>query len=425
MAALHAVIAVLVFASARRVGVRRWLALAAPLIDLPLAYSALSQASPHWVGTALTTALLAALLHPRWRARPFWLGIGTGLLLAAQHQKGVVIGGGVAAVLVLDGLLPRRYGLPAPPLVGTLARYAAGIGAVVTLVFGPLLVLAGVDALYDALVRLPLQGYRAYHAKRAWGENLLGASARGIGGYLLTWLPAFVPLVLASGVWAVARRRNRETARARLVIGVLGAAALLSVAYNPDAVHITLILPVVLLATVERLEAALAAIERTPFGRVASWFVGLSLTAAAVALLVIALRYRQRLYPTRADTPIGRVDFADDTEVRLLRRLEDRLRAAPAREVFGYPFYASLYLLADARNPSRFQVLTPGYSPPEHIAEAILSLETRRTPYVVVLTYFVDWQNDEFIRYLQQRYERVPVEGIEPLGAFVLFRRRP
>jgi 4-amino-4-deoxy-L-arabinose transferase-like glycosyltransferase len=421
MAAIHAVIAVLVFASARHVGARRSLALAAALLDLALAYNAMSQASPHWIGTVLTVALVAALLHPRWRTRTVWLGVGTGLLLAAQHQKGVVIGAGVAAALVLDSLLPRWYGLPARPVVAVLGGWVAGVAAVIVPVYGALLAAAGPEAVYDALVRFPLEGYRAYHGGRSWGQNLLG---RGLSGQLLIWLPAFVPLALAGGLWAAARRRDRETARARLMIGLLGIVALLSVAYNLDAVHLAFVMPVVLLATAERLEAALATVERARLGRMLSPVAGAALVAGTAALLGVAVTHRRTVYPTGADTRLGHVDLADTSELLLLAALEDGLRTAPTREVFAYPFYASLYPLSGAENSTRFQILAPGYSPPEHFVEAILALEARRTPYIVVLAYFVDWPNDEFIRYVDKHYKHVPIEGLDPYGPFVLFRRR-
>jgi 4-amino-4-deoxy-L-arabinose transferase-like glycosyltransferase len=423
MAALQAGIAVLIFASMRRLGVRRALAVAATLVDLPLAYIAMSQASPHWFGTALTVALLAALLHPRWRERIGWLGAGVGVLLITQHQKGVVIGAAVAALVALDSLLPRWYRLPVPRLGRQAARYTMGIAAVIVPAATALLAAAGPEHVYAALIRFPLQGYRAYHASRAWGANLLGPT-RGVGGELLRWLPAFAALTLVSGLLGAARRRDPETARARLVAGVFGCAVLLSIAYNPDAVHVALIAPLLLVAAAERVEAGLAALERRRGGRVAGALLAPALAAAAVLLLAQTLEFRRSAYPVRGDTRLGPIDFSDTSELQLLDALEKELRGTPIREVFGYPYYASLYLLAGADNPTRFQILIPGYNLPAHFAEAILALETRQTPYVVVLSYFVDWRTDELVRYLDQRYERVPIEGIHPYGPYVLFRRR-
>jgi hypothetical protein len=424
MAVLHGLIALLIFGSARTLGVRRSLAFVAGLVYPALAYMALPFASPHWFGTALSLLLVRLALSRRGRECSGWLGVVVGLLIVTQHQKGAVLGAGVGAVMLLDAALARWYGAPARPLAPALARYAGGIAAVVVPVLAALLASAGPGPLYAALVRFPFESYRGYHRDQTWGR-FLALGHGDVSARLPAWLPLFIALSFASGARGAWRRADREAARARLVLGLLGAAMVLSVLYNPDAVHLTLIAPVGLIAAVERLEAGLGWVERRRTAAPIGALVAGMLASAVIALLGINLHVRRTWYAVRADTVLGPIDFADHTEPSLLAVLRPRLRDEPVREVFGYPFYASLYLLAEAQNPTRFQVLKPGYSTPAQIAEALQTLEARRTPYVVVLPYSIEWSNDDVIHYLDSHYERIPIPGVGPRGPFVLFHRRP
>ena len=424
MAGVHAAIAVLVYGTARSLGVRRGLAFVAGLTHLALAYVALPLASPHWFGTALIALLVRVALSPGGRQRTGWLGLIVGLLLATQHQRGTALAAGVVAMIALDSALAGWAGAPAPRLWPALARFAAGVAAVVVPVYGALLATSGPGPMYDGLVRLPLNGYRAYHRDKTWGWHQRFPYG-DIPARVTDWLPWFFPLTLLSGLRAVLRGVDPQGTRDRIALAVLGGFAVLSIAYNPDTIHLAFVAPVALIAAAERLEAALRTGERYRRTRRASPLVIGALTASLSVLLGLELQVRWAAYPVRADTPIGPVDFIGPSEPQLLEALRQHLHDEPTPEVFGYPFYASLYLLVGAPNATRFQVLKPGYSAPEHIAEALRTLETRRTPYVVALPFWVDWNNDEVIRYLDAHYERVLIPGLSPMGGFALFHRRP
>jgi hypothetical protein len=425
MAGLHAAIAVLIYSTARRLGVRPTLAFVVALLHPALAYAALPFASPHWFGAALSIAVVRLALSPRPRARPGWLGVLVGLLVAAQHQKGIVLGIGVAAVLGLDAAVAERSALAGRRLGGTLAWYTIGIAAVVGPVVGLLLASAGARPMYDALIRFPLAGYREYHRGYTWGQYL-GGPHGSITAHLLTYLPLALLLTLVSGLRGRLERRagGNDAARDRVVLGVLGGFVVLSIAYNPDAVHLAFVAPIALVAAAERLEAGLQWLARRR-GAGAVPAVTAVLGILVCALMVLNLHTRRAAYPIRAMTVLGPIDFADRNEPVLIETVRARLDDAPLREVFAYPFYASLYLLAEARNPTRFEVLKPGYNSPEQIAEAISALEARKTPYVVVQTLWIDWTTDPVVQYLTQHYDRVALPRTGTFPTFALFRRRP
>jgi len=111
-------------------------------------------------------------------------------------------------------------------------------------------------------------------------------------------------------------------------------------------------------------------------------------------------------------------------EVAALDKLSEFLREEPSRDVFAYPYYASLYLLTDTHNPTPYQLLIPGYSLPGQIKDTIETLERRRIRYVFVTLPFWSWKGDRLIAYLEHKYERVDYGVRRPFPTVVLYRRR-
>ena len=93
--------------------------------------------------------------------------------------------------------------------------------------------------------------------------------------------------------------------------------------------------------------------------------------------------------------------------------------------MFAYPYYASLYLLTDTRNPTPYQLLIPGYSLPGQLEDAIDTLERRRIQFVVVTLPLWPWASDPVIGYLERKYERVDYGLAGPFPTVVLYRRKP
>jgi hypothetical protein len=429
MAIVHVGIEWLIYAASLRVGVRSELAFAAALAHLAIGYALIPIASAHWFGTLLMMVSLVLALDSGGRRPPLALGLTTGLLIAFQHQKGVVIGAAAAIVIGLDGLFdPKLAGPRTRRLLADLIRYTVGTALIVVPLFGALLLASGPRPMVDALIRFPLGNYRGYQLHQLpWGFVLWPAIGHLFWvAHVLIRLPYLAGVALLRGLWQWTVRRDWAYARRLLVLAVYLAAAALSILYNADLPHMALIACVGLVAAAETIESGLRAAAR------AAWLergTGVAIAAAVVVLIAYQLprnrEWRRAHYAVRAETPFGSVDVGDPNELVLLEGLRQRLAAEPTREVFAYPYYSSAYLLTPADNPTRFQILVPNYNSKEQYDEVVGVLEARRVPYVVVLTYWVDWDDDVIVQYLKRAYERValPFEGPPP-AAYTLFRRK-
>ena len=152
------------------------------------------------------------------------------------------------------------------------------------------------------------------------------------------------------------------------------------------------------------------------------------LTLMLVAGMAANVEMRRKLYPFSATTPIGTVDFVDDQEFRASETVRALVRRDGVEEIFAYPYYASMYLLTETRNATRYQVLLPRYNTDEEIREAIEDLERKKVAYVVVgLALNWNWQDDPVMIYVRSHYDRIPLPTATKarLPSFMLFGRRP
>src|SRR6185436_8220790 len=105
----------LLYASGRRMGLRRTLAVVAPAAYVALCPPVWPYASPHWYSTFLVASLLLAAIRGGWSVSPrssFVLGALGGVLIMCQQQKGVITTAGLGALLVADAGLRRLLRLP-------------------------------------------------------------------------------------------------------------------------------------------------------------------------------------------------------------------------------------------------------------------------------------------------------------------------
>jgi hypothetical protein len=112
----------------------------------------------------------------------------------------------------------------------------------------------------------------------------------------------------------------------------------------------------------------------------------------------------QREYPVSLDTAFGRIDFPNRNEPGFVETTERLMAGREPRELFAYPFYASLYLMTDTKNPTPYQFLFPDYSGPKQVEEVIGILERRKVPVVFAFSAFLP-KDDALIAYLRQRYD--------------------
>jgi hypothetical protein len=425
-AVLHGGTGALLYLACRRLGIRRGLAWPPALGYLAVCASAWPVASQHWLATFVSVLLLWMLSAGRpdrasWTLLP---GVVTGLLIAVQQPRGVVVAVGVAVWLVVDHLIARRYGrgAPWPTLAKQLATLAAGVSLVVAPLGVAMVASAGVEPVWRALVVHPLVSYRGTNHS-AWGQVNVMTAWNGSFTFprLLKYLPAILPvsaLRLAS-LWTAGRDEARARRLALLVVSSL--AAMASIAYFPDFIHIAFIAPAFLLMAAEMGEWAAGRVGRSP---------GVLRVAGAVAAVAFVLGCglhlgwnMQRLRATftvSRETAFGRIDYGNPTEVALYDRLVAVMRDAPSRALFCYPIIAKLYLTAGAENPTPYGFFIAGYSTPDQIQEVLDILERRKVEYVVVLPGFVA-KDDPIITYVARHYE--PVSSDDRIGLAIQRRK--
>ncbi len=429
MAVVHATTAVTLFATSRHLAVGRGLALLPPLAYLALCQPVWPFASWHWVSTCLTALLCYALVAARPTAPPrraIVPGVLAGLLLGVQQQKGVVLAGGAAAVLLAGQLVAWRPtdAVPWRPLLQRLAWFTAGVTAIIAPVLGVFAFLAGPTPLYDGLVRFPLESYRP-NVRAGWGAA--GPITRQLSGGLAPVLLRLSPLCLLpvaaelAGLLVRGRAPERVHQLGALLIVAAGAAT--SIAYFPDLIHIAFIAGVFWVAAARGLEWMLGAL---PGGALARGARALLVAGCAAALLVRMEAFataRVQDYPVRHDTAFGQIAFRSAIEPQLIDQVRALADAGEITELFCYPHTASPYLTTGVPNATPYQFLLAGISPPAHIANAIAILERKQLPYVIASP-FLARRHDPLIEYIRTHYEMLPPpRGDAQIPPFALYRR--
>lgn len=421
IAVVNALTVVLAFAAARTLGVRTALALLPPLAFLAAAQPAWPYVSPHWVSTALIMALVLALAAPSALERPRRLllaGMTLGALGAVHQQKAPVLAASVAVAILLAAWMHRAP--DAPGWFRRLALVAAGTLIVLVPVLGVLLATVDAQRLIDDMLRFPLTGYREVHEDITWGR--VGLLNRAQAAYVWPSLLRYLPAVLALGGLATALGCMRRWPRGRVVqwstLLLLCAGSAVSVGYNDDFIHVAFIaMPFFVLAAllVETGLRAVPARERP---------VATALVTVALAIVfgMQMARNTKRMvdeYALGTDTPFGRVDFQNPSELEIVAAVQRQLDQAGRRELFVYPVYTSLYLTADGHNATRHQLLLPRFSVPAHFAEVLDDLERKAVPTVVVVNVFL-LPDDPVLAYVTANYD-VAVQGT----GWTIYRRRP
>jgi hypothetical protein len=194
-----------------------------------------------------------------------------------------------------------------------------------------------------------------------------------------------------------------------------------SIAYYPDFIHIAFIAPVFFVAIAESFEWLLS---RLPLSR-RTVEVGAFVVAAALVAFLGRQMHQNfvRLWqanPIVRQTAFGRIDLPMEALGRLYDRVDALLRDVPSRQLFCYPTFHSLYLMADARNPTRYGFFFAAYNSPDQIREVLDVLRAERLPYIVVLAVpgFVR-PDDPILAYLEREYEPLGSDSVDS----VIFRR--
>ena len=390
VAVVNAATAGLAFATARALGVRRPLAIVPPLAFLALAQPAWPYVSPHWLSTAFTMTIFALLAAPGASERPrrlFAAGLAIGALAAVHQQKGAALALGCGAAVLLAAWV--RRGAAAPSAIRRLALLAAGAAAVMVPVLAVLLATVDLQRLIDDTVRFPITGYRPFN-QVAWGA--VSPFTLDLAAYTYPSLLSRLPVLLLLGgaiaglgcAFGWPRWRVAQWGVALLVC----ASAALAIGYQPDFIHIAFMATPFFVFAALLLDTATEALPR-PLATTAGALVAGALGAVLVAQMARNDARMRADYPIAVDTAFGRVDARDAEEAALPARVAAVLDQTARRELFTFPSYASLYLTAVARNPTRHQMMIPFFNLPEHFAEIETALDAKRIDVVVVVKYLV------------------------------------
>jgi hypothetical protein len=408
---VHAVIVAMIFAIGRRVGVPATLAVLLAILHLTLGFPASTIATPHWFSTLLYLIIAAIILRspcvtPR---RAAGWGVLIGLLILVQQQKGAIMALGVGLVLVVDWRMHTRSLRGAG--AGAIA-YVCAIAAVVAPVMLIFVALAGFDDVWKALVLYPFRHYPRIHENIQWGFYVPGTVPFG---FIIPHLPAIIPLGAAVAFW----RREHANRRPVIVLLILSFFALLSVIYNRNYFHLALAAPLwFLLGAALLASGADRSWAARPSTRWTIAVMALLLIVLCLGQLVATLQTRRAAVPYAAVTAFGWIAMWSADEPEVVQQLSALLHDQRGAEVFVYPANPGLYLITGLRNPTRYQIVLPGYTAQAELDEIIDTLEQRRVEFVVHHAYPGIGLNS-LNAYVSSQYALVA-----NLGGNVVYRRK-
>jgi hypothetical protein len=205
----------------------------------------------------------------------------------------------------------------------------------------------------------------------------------------------------------------------RACLLLLGAFMALSIWYLPDFIHVSFVLPFLLIPGASLLYAlrSWSGWSRLPGGRgvvaAGPWF--LALVVAGKCAANVAHAYASA--PVRFETAFGTLRGGAATE-QLFRAVRERLVIEPdgRRLLFSYPDDAWLYLALPAAAATRFSVLVPGFFPEEYVREVIAALRARGPGTVVV---WIPLSADRVGKAVRENYELS-----EELASYRIYVRR-
>jgi hypothetical protein len=379
--------------------------------------------SPHWISTVLgllvATVTLARTGGESSRARPLVAGILAGVAVCVQQQRGVFLAAWLPLALsVLVVFLP--HGTRLRTLAGQIGLGAAGGAVVVIAVLGHAAWRSSPAAVYDAVYTFNATVYPRLAGHVPWAAVLgLTQTWRAVTWTSLLWVsPLF--LVVEAVLLLLARRRldRRDFERACLVL--LAALMVLSVWYLPDFIHVSFILPFLLLPGAGALHALRTAPlwDRVPAGRrvltAAVWLAAVGVLGQAIA----NVSYARAIAPVRLDTAFGPVR-TDTGSASLFRAVRAHLVREPdgAAILYSYPDDAWLYLTVPGDDPTPYSIILASMYPPERVRDVTEPLRARRPGTVVV---FVPLAAEAVPKLVVEEYDLA-----EDLGQYRVYVRRP
>jgi hypothetical protein len=413
-----AAVALLVWMLARRGGASPKLALAAWLVAaLAMAYPT----GPHPFPPTLAMALGALLLLDR---RPAPAGALTGLAAVWRIEFAAYLWlGAMLAYAVRPADAGRGRPASARERGGARARrrpalaFSGAAAAVAGLLYLPVVAMAGFADSFDLLVRYPLEDFSDYQSLPFPLDYDGPLNTGSVGGFfsdsaenlLVFYLPLALVIGLVGSLVALAlrfeRARWQQVAAAVFAIGMAH-----YLVTRPDVFHTApLAVMVAVLAAWTLAPARVSA--KTPEKRSAARTPGgvgrvhRVVARAGGALAAFALAYAlvegldRRWLDLRTDYAELRLPAADGVRVRAAQRdpLERAVRDVQSRVPPGEPIYVAtrrsdlvtsgdplFYVLAERRNPTRYDIQAPGVITSAPVQREIVDDLRRVSPRAVV-----------------------------------------
>jgi hypothetical protein len=178
----------------------------------------------------------------------------------------------------------------------------------------------------------------------------------------------------------------------------------------------------------ELIERGVQRIEQWRATALAAPIAALAVLALVVFEMRRSLAFAWHRGGVAGDTAFGQVHFRKESLADEVAALRTLLHEAGAKDVLVYPTHPAMYLLTDTSNPTRFQLIMPGYTTAEQYAEVQATLERERVPFVVRTFYW--WgpskDADPLLPYLREHYERIkPPRKLSTLPSMEVMRRKP
>lgn len=368
-------------------------AVLATLVFVGLCVPVWPYASAHWMSTTLGLLVATVLLGDRWqrsaRARPLVAGLLTGAAICVQQQRGVFLLLWLLLAVPLLAILHPRQGRWRS-LIGELAWAMAGAGGVCLTVLGHAAWAASPDLVVDHLYRFAAESYGPRHVGSTTWAGVIPLTEFYLPATWL-WLYRVAPLFLVGEALALLLAVRRDRSRpvvVRACLWLLGVLMALSVWYLPDFIHVSFVMPFLLIPGARLLYGLRrwSGWSRVPGGR---RLVAIAMVVAALALAGKAVgnvvRARSGL-PVRLETGFGTI-VGDEFIARLFGAISRHLVAEPAGRslVYSYPDDAWLYLALPADDATRYSILFESF-PQRFVDEALAALRARRPGTVVLMS---------------------------------------
>jgi hypothetical protein len=169
-------------------------------------------------------------------------------------------------------------------------------------------------------------------------------------------------------------------------------------------------------------ERGVGSLERRGMPAVVSHALAACLIAGLAFRATTNLARARAEYPISAETRFGRVDFHSEKELALFRTVRRVTAATPRHDLFCYPVYASMYLMAGAENPTRNDMPLPNFTDRVDRRRLRHVIRERRTAHVIALSAMLP-DVDPMWRYIRRHYRCVDFGyGTDPKNC-VLFAR--